>query len=55
MTIRKDLHQLVDELDDDDASDLLEYARWLVANQDERFGRHSTARDLGGAEQPALH
>ena len=35
MTVREDLRQLVEELDDDDASDLLEYARWLAANQDE--------------------
>lgn len=35
MTVKDDLHHLVDELDEAEADELLEYARWLTATEDE--------------------
>ena len=35
MSIKDDLHQIVDELDEDAADELFEYARWLATEEDE--------------------
>ncbi len=34
MAIRDDLKQVVDQLDDEQTSELLEYARWLAADEE---------------------
>jgi hypothetical protein len=35
MTIREELHQLVDGLPEEDAAEALDYVRWLIAETDE--------------------
>jgi len=44
MTVKADLHQLVDALDEGAADELLEYARWLAAEQDEPLSEDELAR-----------
>ena len=44
MTVKDDLHQLVDELDEAAADELLEYARWLTADEDEPLTDEELAR-----------
>jgi hypothetical protein len=44
MTIKEDLHQLVDALDEDAAGELLEYAQWLSAEEDEPLSEDELAR-----------
>ena len=53
MTIREGLHRLVDQLDDTTAGDLLEYARWLAANQDEPLSPRNSADPAPNVGQPA--
>ena len=48
MTIKDDLHHLVEELDEDAADELLEYARWLAAEEDEPLTEEQLARVEGG-------
>jgi hypothetical protein len=51
MTIKDDLHHLVDELDEDAADELLEYAQWLAAEEDEPLSDEELARvEAGEAE-----
>ncbi len=50
MTIKDDLHHLVDELDEAAADELLEYAQWLAA-EDEPLTEEQTERvETGEAE-----
>ena len=44
MTVRDDLHHLVDQLDDEAADELLQYARWLAAEEDEPLSDEELAR-----------
>ena len=39
MTVRDDLHHLVDELDEDAVGELLEYAQWRAADEGSRSPR----------------
>ncbi len=48
MAIRDDLNQIVDQLDDEDVSELLDYARWLAAHEDEPLSPEELARVRGG-------
>jgi hypothetical protein len=51
MTTREDLHHLVDELGEAEADELLEYARWLAAEEDEPLDEEQRARvETGEAE-----
>jgi len=51
MTIRDDLHQLVDKLDEAAADELLEYARWLQSEEEEPLTDEDRARvEAGEAE-----
>jgi hypothetical protein len=51
MTTKDDLHQLVDQLDEAAADELLEYARWLAAEEDEPLTDEDRARvEAGEAE-----
>lgn len=51
MTTREDLHHLVDELGEVEANELLEYARWLAAEEDEPLTEEELARvEAGEAE-----
>ncbi len=51
MTVRDDLHQLVDQLDEAAADELLDYARWLAAEEDEPLTDEERARvEAGEAE-----
>ena len=51
MTVKDDLHHLVDELDEAAADELLEYAQWLGAEQDEPLSEEELARvEAGEAE-----
>ncbi len=49
MTIKDDLRHLVDELDEDAADKLLEYARWLAAEEapERLFGGARASTELG--------
>ncbi len=44
MTVKDDLHHLVDELDEGAADELLEYAQWLTADEDEPLTADELAR-----------
>jgi len=44
MTVKDDLHQMVDALDEAAADELLEYARWLAAEQDEPLSEDELTR-----------
>jgi hypothetical protein len=44
MTVKDDLHHLVDELDEDAVGELLEYAQWLTADEDEPLSEDELAR-----------
>ena len=48
MTVKDDLHHLVDQLDESAADELLEYARWLSAEEDEPLGDDERARVEAG-------
>lgn len=51
MTTREDLHHLVDQLDEAAADELLEYACWLAAEEDEPLTKEELARvEAGEAE-----
>ena len=51
MTVKDDLHHLVDELDEAAADELLEYAQWLAADEDEPLTDEERARvEAGEAE-----
>ncbi len=51
MTTKDDLHHLVDQLDEAAADELLEYAQWLAAEEDEPLGDEGLARvETGEAE-----
>jgi hypothetical protein len=51
VTTKDDLHQLVDQLDEAAADELLEYARWLAAEEDEPLTEEELARvEAGEAE-----
>jgi len=51
MTTKDDLHQLVDQLDEAAADELLDYARWLAAEEDEPLTDEERARvEAGEAE-----
>ena len=51
MTVKDDLHHLVDELDEAAADELLEYAQWLAAEEDEPLTEEEVARvEAGEAE-----
>jgi hypothetical protein len=48
---KDELHQLVDRLDEDAAGELLEYAQWLAAEEDEPLTDEARARvEAGEAE-----
>jgi hypothetical protein len=44
MTIEDELHQLLNELDEDAAAELLEYAQWLAAEEDQPLDDDERAR-----------
>ena len=44
MTTKDDLHHLVDELNEDAVGELLEYAQWLSADEDEPLSEKELAR-----------
>jgi hypothetical protein len=44
MTVKDDLHHLVDELDEDAVGELLEYAQWVSADEDEPLTADELAR-----------
>lgn len=48
MTVKDDLHHLVDQLDEAAADELLEYARWLIAEEDEPLSDEERARVEAG-------
>jgi hypothetical protein len=51
MTVKDDLHHLVDQLDEAAADELLDYARWLKAEEDEPLSDEERARvEAGEAE-----
>ena len=51
MTTKDDLHQLVDQLDEAAADELLEYAQWLTGDEDEPLTDEERARvEAGEAE-----
>lgn len=51
MTVKDDLHHLVDELGEAEADELLEYARWLLAEEDDALDEEELARvEAGEAE-----
>lgn len=51
MTVKDDLHHLVDQLDEEAADELLEYARWLATEEDEPLTDEELARvEAGEAE-----
>jgi len=51
MTVKDDLHHLVDQLDEEAADELLEYAQWLTAEEDEPLSPEELARvEAGEAE-----
>lgn len=52
MSVRQDLHDLLDELDDDDAEEVLDYVRWLLADEDALMPEE-LARAREGAERIA--
>ncbi|BDG59806.1 hypothetical protein [Caldinitratiruptor microaerophilus] len=42
-TTKEDLHALVDRLTNDQAQELLEYARWLLGEEDDRLSADDLA------------
>jgi hypothetical protein len=51
MTTKDDLHHLIDQLDEEAADELLEYAKWLAADEDEPLTEDELARvEAGEAE-----
>ncbi len=48
MTVKDDLHQLVDKLDEAAADELLEYAQWLATKEDEPLTDEELARVEAG-------
>jgi len=48
MIVKEDLHHLVDQLDEEDVGELLDYARWLVAEEDDPLTEEEFARVHGG-------
>jgi hypothetical protein len=48
MTTKEDLHHLVDQLDEEAADVLLEYAEWLAAEEDEPLANEEFARVEAG-------
>ena len=51
MNVKNELHELIDQLDDEAADELLEYAQWLGAEEDEPLGPEELARvEAGEAE-----
>lgn len=53
MTVKDDLHQLVDQLDEAAADELLDYARWLASEEDEPLTDEERAHvEAGEAEIP---
>jgi len=44
VTTKDDLHQLIDQLNEGAADELLEYARWLAADEDEQLTEEEVAR-----------
>jgi hypothetical protein len=44
MTTKDDLFHLVDQLDDDDVGELLDYARWLIVEEDDPLSEEELAR-----------
>lgn len=51
MTLKDDLLHLVNELDEDAVGELLEYAQWLTADEDEPLTDEELARvETGEAE-----
>ncbi len=48
MTTKDDLHHLVDQLDEAAADELLDYARWLIAEEDEPLSDEERARVEAG-------
>jgi hypothetical protein len=51
MTVKDALHELVDQLDEAAAGELLEYAQWLAAEEDEPLSEEERARvEAGEAE-----
>ena len=53
MTTRDDLLHLVDELDEDAVGELLDYAHWLAANEDEPLTEEERARVQAGKAEIA--
>ena len=51
MTVKEDLHQLVDQLDEGAENELLEYGRWLAAAEDAPLSEDKLAHvEAGEAE-----
>jgi hypothetical protein len=51
VTTKDELHDLIDQLDEEAASELLEHARWLAADEDELLTDEELARvEAGEAE-----
>ena len=51
MSVQDELHHLVDQLDEDAAGELLEYAQWLAAEEDEPLTDEERGRvEAGEAE-----
>ena len=48
MNVKNELHELIDQLDDEAADELLEYAQWLAADEDEPLGPEELARVEAG-------
>ena len=44
MSVKDELHHLVDQLDEDADDALLEYARWLVAEEDDPLSEEELVR-----------
>jgi hypothetical protein len=43
MTTKDDLYHLVDQLDEEDVGELLDYARWLIAEEDDPLSEEELA------------
>jgi hypothetical protein len=50
MTIKDELHELIDQLDDDSAGELLEYAQWLQQPEDTLTDEERARVEAGEAE-----
>ena len=44
MSVKDELHNLVDQLDEDAADALLEYAKWLAAEEDDPLSEEELVR-----------